>query len=259
MTADTTAALIPAYNEAATIRALVSAVLDRVDRVIVVDDGSSDATIGQLTGLDLTLLRNPGNLGKGAALARGMHHAIAQGFGHLITLDADGQHDPAEIPRLLAASRAHPRHIIIGARLKSRRNAPVMRRFANGFADFWVSWAAGYPIRDSQSGFRLYPLDLLARPELDLDNGQGFTFESKVLIDAAGLKYYSTAIGIDTIYPQARRPSHYRAWADTWSITRMVAGKLWRRGFYPLGLARALGLLSSPIPKAAGGPRPPAS
>jgi len=186
-----------------------------------------------------------------------MHHAVAEGFDYLVTLDADGQHDPAEIPRLLAAADAHPGRIIIGARLKSRDNAPAMRRFANGFADFWVSWAAGYPIRDSQSGFRLYPLDLLARPELDLDNGQGFTFESKVLIDAARLRYYSIAIGIDTIYPEARRPSHYRAWADTWSITRMVAGKLWHRGLYPLGLARSLGLLPSPLRTAPNDARPP--
>jgi glycosyltransferase involved in cell wall biosynthesis len=237
------AVVIPAYNEAATVRQLASRVLDRVSLLVVVDDGSTDATGESLDGLTLTLLRNERNAGKSVSIHRGIARAIAAGCERIITMDADGQHLPEDVPRLLEAAERFPTRIIVGARLRNRAKAPAMRRFANHFADFWISWAAGHPVRDSQSGLRLYPSVLFTQVDTQPREGAGFVFESEILIDAAATGVLTESIDIDTIYLPDRRPSHYRPAADTWAITRMVAGKLLRRGLYPVGLLRALGLV----------------
>ena len=114
-------AVIPARNEAATIARVAAGALAGVATVIVVDDGSTDGTHGELEGLPVTLLRNEHNLGKGASLWRGMQHALALGAEGVVTLDGDGQHAPEDISRLLRAARAHPQDIVIGARLSRAR------------------------------------------------------------------------------------------------------------------------------------------
>ena len=241
--------VMPAYNEAATIRELARRVLEYADRLIVVDDGSTDGSVRALAGLDVLLLHNQQNQGKGCALVRGLRRAAEMGDGPVVTLDADGQHEPRDIPRLMATHAQYPQHIVIAARRSGRANAPLLRRFANRFADFWISWAAGYPIHDSQSGFRLYPAALLRELPLDATPGRGFVLESRILIDAASRGYYSTEVAVDSIYPPNRRRSHYRAIPDTWSIVRMVAGRLLRRGMFPTGLLRSLRLLPLPQPR----------
>lgn len=234
---------MPAYNEAATIRELAARVLEQKSLLVVVDDGSTDGTAQTLESLPLTLLRNARNAGKAASLLRGINHAIDAGCDRIITMDADGQHLPEDIPRLMEAAERFPGRIIIGTRRRGRSQAPPLRRFANGFADFWVSWAAGHPVHDSQSGLRLYPSVLFAQVDTRPREGAGFTFESEIIIDAATIGIVTASIDIDSIYLPDRRPSHYRPAADTWAITRMVAGKLLRRAMYPSGLLRALGLL----------------
>jgi glycosyltransferase involved in cell wall biosynthesis len=236
------AVVMPAYNEAATIRELASRVVERVSLLVVVDDGSTDETAQSLEGLPLTLLRNGRNAGKAVSIHRGIAYALAAGCERIITMDADGQHLPEDIPRLLEAAERFPGRIIIGARRRGASQAPRMRRFANRFADFWISWAAGHPVHDSQSGLRVYPSALFAQVDTRPHEGAGFVFESEILIDAAATGVLTESIDIDSIYLPDRRPSHYRPAADTWAITRMVAGKLIRRGLYPFGLLRALGL-----------------
>ena len=103
------AIVIPAYNEAMTIRQVTQRALKQGECVIVVDDGSFDGTAAALAGLPITLLRNPRNLGKGPALWRGIEQALRKGAQAVITLDGDGQHRPEDIPRLIAAHAAHPR------------------------------------------------------------------------------------------------------------------------------------------------------
>ena len=240
------AAVIPVYNEAKTIRRVVMACLPEVDHLIVVDDGSEDDSLQQLEGLDIRLLKNPHNMGKAASLINGFKLALELGADAIISLDGDGQHDPAEIPRLLEAASSHPNTLIIAARLKESEEAPKLRRFANRFADFWVSWAAGYQVVDSQSGYRLYPAALLRSVHIDTTREKGFVYESEILIEAANSKFYSRSVSVNTIYRKDGRDSHYRPWTDTWRIVRMIAGRLLKRGLYLSGLLRSLGLLTDP-------------
>ena len=234
------AVVIPAYNEAGTIREIASRTCIYTDLVVIVNDGSTDDTVKSLDGLPVTILTNSSNIGKGESLIRGAQHAIEKGAACVITLDGDGQHRPDDIPLLLEAAIHYPGMIIIAARLRGRSTAPPLRRFANKFADFWISWAAGHPIRDTQSGFRLYPAKAFKQCA---GNTTGFTFESEILINASGCGMFSHSVAIDTIYNKQARPSHYKPASDTLSIVRMVAWKLLCRGLYPTGLLRSLGVM----------------
>jgi glycosyltransferase involved in cell wall biosynthesis len=241
-----TAVVIPVYNESATIRAVASAALQQTEHVIIVDDGSDDDSQSQLEGLKVHLLRHEKNHGKATALQSGFDHASKLNAEAVITLDGDSQHNPAEIPQLIKAAQANPNCIIIAARLKQRQNAPKLRLFANRFADFWVSWAAGYPVTDSQSGFRLYPIEVLRDVRLNTSKEKGFVFESEIVIEAASHNFYSVSVPVESIYHVGRRQSHYKPWTDTWRIVRMIAWRLIKRGFYLEGLFRSLGILADP-------------
>lgn len=234
------AVVIPAYNEAATIYEVTSQSLQACRNVIVVDDGSSDTTVDKLNGLAVTVLRNEQNLGKATTLWKGMQYAMAAGCDTIITLDGDGQHNPADIPRLIAAARQRPNHVVIASRLRKRENAHKARLFANNFADFWISWAAGQWVHDSQSGFRLYPAALLKAAVNQHLLQHGFVFESEILIEAGRQGFRIVSVPIDTIHHQNARASHFRPIADITLIVRMVAWKLFSRGMYPTGLFRAL-------------------
>lgn len=237
-----TTAVIPAYNEANTIFEVASRTCRQVDWVIVVDDGSDDGTAEKLVDLPVTVIRHSKNLGKATALWQGIKLAIEEGADAVLTLDADGQHCPEEIPRLVAASRHHPDKIIIAARLVARSRVPCIRRFANGMADFWISWAAGHRILDTQSGFRLYPAALLNQMNRYSGLRHGFVFESEILIEAAKRGYYTESIATHAIYPRHARASYYRPARDTLLITRMVAWQLISRGLYLQGLLKSLEL-----------------
>lgn len=231
-----TMTVIPAYNEAATIRGVVQRAMP-YGPVIVVDDGSTDGTAAQLEGLAVTVLRNEHNCGKGQSLWRGMQHALSLGAKAVVTLDGDGQHAPEDIPRLQLLAERMPRAMVIAARLRERRAAPRARRIANGMADFWISWAAGRAIVDSQSGFRLYPAELLRTFQAG-DTSGGFVFESEILIEALRRGFDCVAVPITTVYRPEARPSHFRPVADISRIVLMVGGKLFSRGMYPQGLWR---------------------
>jgi glycosyltransferase involved in cell wall biosynthesis len=208
--------------------------------VVVVDDGSSDQTSALSEAAGAVVLRHAHNRGKGAALQTGFAYALKRGAAAVLTLDADGQHDPADIPRLVSAARRSPGKIVIGARLADKNKIPPLRYFANRFANFWIAWAAGYPIEDSQSGFRVYPAPLLARVRVPHGPGKGFVFESEILIEASRLGYESVAVAVAAIYPLEGRPSHFRQFVDVERIVRMVTLKLLSRALYPLGLVRSL-------------------
>lgn len=234
------AVVIPAYREKATIRDVTMRALKQAEFVIVVDDGSDDQTADQLTGLDVTVIRNEQNGGKAKALNDGIGHAIDSGAQAIVTLDADGQHQPEDIPRLVEAAKTYPDRIIIGSRMKNRDAAPSIRLKANKFANFWVSWAAGLPISDTQSGFRLYPARLFDDIKIETSKRKSFVFESEILIEACRRGYKVVSVPIEAIYPEVARPSHFRPVYDIAQITFMVAGKLFMRGMSPVGLYRSL-------------------
>jgi glycosyltransferase involved in cell wall biosynthesis len=234
------AVVIPAYNEAATIRGVAERTLHQAARVIVVDDGSSDGTSAALEGLPVTLIRNPRNLGKTASLWRGMAVALAENAAAVVTLDGDGQHRPEDIPRLLEVHRTDPSALVMGARLHAGGSIPAERYYANRFANFWIAWAAGQRIEDSQSGFRVYPATLLRELPPLIGRAGSFVFESEVLIEAGRRNVRLAWVPIPAIYEPRGRPSHFRPVADVVLITRMVAWKLVSRGFYLRGLVRSL-------------------
>ena len=240
------AVVIPAYNEAATVADVAGRCLRYTDHVYVVDDGSEDDTASRLDGLPVTVIRNDTNIGKAASMERGFAAALDASMDAVITLDADGQHRPEDIPRILEAAARYPGDIIIAARTEERERMPGARRFGNKQADFWISWAAGYRIRDTQSGYRLYPAALLERLRVRGGRRNSFVFESEVLIDAARMGCYARPVAIEAIYGDDLRESHFRAGADTMRIVRMVAGKLVRGGLSPVGLLRSLGILRHP-------------
>lgn len=234
------AAVIPAYNEAGTIRDVAERTLRQVPWLIVVDDGSTDGTGDALSGLPLTLLRNAANSGKAASLWRGIQHAIEQGADAVLTLDGDGQHLPEDAPRLLDACAIHRNAIVIGSRLHDRRHIPTDRYLANRVANFWIGWAAGCQIPDTQSGFRIYPAATFRALQVRSDRAAGFVFESEVLIDSARRGMELIAVPIAAIYEQRGRRSHFRPVLDIARITRMVAWKIISRGFDLPGLVRSL-------------------
>lgn len=229
LTKEHVAIVIPARNEAASLRQVVQRCLDEAQWVLVVDDASIDGTRDAVADLAVTCLRSDTHLGKGGALALGFRAAIELGARAVVTLDADGQHDPGDTASFIVAANRAPGTIIVGARLVGRSRAPIRRRLANRIADFWISRAAGMRICDSQCGHRLYPREVLLglKPSCRED---GFVFESEILIEAARSGFAVASLPIEARYPKNSRPSHFRPVRDIWRITRMVSIKLFSRG-----------------------------
>ena len=240
ITMDRVAVVVPVYNESATIAdILLRALQTQPALVIVVDDGSTDNTVDIVTKLPVVLLENPQNQGKSASLVRGMRHALEQNVGTVITLDGDGQHLPEDIPRFIESANTNTEAMVIGSRLHDKQAFPRKRYIANRVANFWISWAAGRVIDDSQSGFRLYPGSLLQHPQTQKLRGSSFVFESEILIVAGRLGYTISHIPIAAIYEAEARGSHFRPVWDIVKIIRMVAWILLSRGLYLQGFYRA--------------------
>ena len=209
---DRVAILIPALNEERAIREVVLGALTVSAQVIVIDDGSSDATAARIADLPVILIRHPMPQGKGAGLRDGFRRALELGVDGVVTMDGDGQHLASDVPRLLAAARQYPRHIVIGARIRNREQQPPARRRANAVADWGISWGAGVPIADSQSGQRYYPRAVLALAD---PQAEDFVFEAALLIGACrelGLGVVS--VPIDSRYQPEFRRSHFRPIRD---------------------------------------------
>jgi glycosyltransferase involved in cell wall biosynthesis len=232
--------VIPAFQEERTIRRLAQQALGLCPRVIVVDDGSTDRTQAELADLSVTLLVHRENQGKAASLQTAFGFALAQEARCVITIDGDGQHDIADVPALLAAWHARPRSIVIGSRLHDRAQFPPARYRANRFACFWISWAAGHAIPDSQSGFRVYSKEVMKLARAGRVRGRRFTFESEILIEAARQGHLTVGVAIPGRYPTYARASHFRPVLDITHIVVMVAGRLLASGMNPIGLWRSL-------------------
>ncbi len=229
--------VIPALNEERAIRGVVVEALAHCAQVIVVDDGSSDRTSEVIADLGVECIRHAQPQGKARALLDGFRRAVELHCEGVLTMDGDGQHSAADLPRLLAAAVQYPNHIVIGARLRGRDAQPGKNRFGNKQADFWVSWACGQRVVDSQSGQRYYPRAVLELAQ-QLPHG-GFVFESEILIEAARRGIRTVSVPIQSRYEEDRRASHFRPLQDVARITRMIAWRLVRGGFMPGNYWRA--------------------
>lgn len=225
------AVVIPVYNHGATVAAVVRQAAQHGFPVIVVDDGSTDGGCGSLKSIPNTsVMRHPHNLGKGAALCTGMREA-AESARWAICMDADGQHDPGEMLRLVKSIPAGPRPIIVLGKREAMESAPWTSRFGRKFSNFWVWAACGVRVSDSQSGFRIYPLPEVL--ELDVRAGR-YQYEIEVLAKAAWRGMPILEVPVSVSYaPGGRRISHFRPWMDFMRNSHTFCRLIVRRVFTP--------------------------
>ncbi|OGN77909.1 MAG: hypothetical protein A2X24_05855 [Chloroflexi bacterium GWB2_54_36] len=215
-------ALIPAYNEGNRVAPVVRAALAYLP-VLVVDDGSSDGTARYALDAGAEVLYQQPNQGKGAALRAGFATALERGYQAVLTLDADGQHDPAEIPAFLAAYRRTSADLIIGRR--DFTSMPRVRRLANTLGTALFSRAIRQPVPDNQSGYRLISRRLLQAIQNNRESG--FEFEVEMIVTCVLEKYSLDWVPIRTIY--AGEKSHIHPLSHlakflqiTWKADRLV-------------------------------------
>jgi glycosyltransferase involved in cell wall biosynthesis len=231
------AVVIPALNEERAIRDIVESVLSICPNVIVIDDGSTDATVERIADLPVTLIRHATSLGKGQGLRDGFRKARELGFDAVVAMDGDGQHLAVDIPRLLAAAQRYPEHIVIGARVRHRENQPPARRRANAVADWGISWACATAVVDTQSGQRYYPLGALELVDIASDD---FVFEAALLIAAAREKHLGiVSVPIESRYQEEFRSSHFRPVRDVTRITLYTVGRILHYGHIVRSYRRA--------------------
>lgn len=210
-----TCILIPAYNAAATLRAVLEECLDSGMPVVVVDDGSSDGTAQTLEGLPLTLLSHAVNMGKGAALRTGFAWAIKHKYDGVVTLDADGQHDPTAILRLLAEADKKGYDCLLASRHSQFEEMAGLRKVWNRFGVWCIRKRTGFEITDSQSGFRYYRSTLLSTVQLEKN---GYDLEMEILVKGWKSGFRIGSLPVPARVADGRATSHYRPVRDTWNI-----------------------------------------
>ena len=221
------AAAVPAYQASGTIAEVVRRTRPFVAAVLVVDDGSTDHTaeVARAEGAQVHSL--PTNSGKGAALLAAFQILFAQGFAAVVTLDADGQHLPEEIPRLLDAFASAEVDLVLGTRDHLFHMMGLVRCLSNSISSWLISWLAGIPLSDVQTGFRVYSerlVRLVGFPE------RRFEAESAVVVRAARLGLRIATVPVELGTPDGRRTSHYRPFADSLRIARAVLRARWPAG-----------------------------
>ena len=209
-------AIIPAYNEGTRVVAVVTGASQFLP-VLVVDDGSTDDTAAQAESAGASVLRQSPNQGKGAALRAAFRQALDEGYDAVVTLDADGQHDPAELPKFLELFAQKHSDLIIGQR--RLRHMPPLRRLANYLGRKSFSWAIGQPIPDNQSGYRLISRKLLE--ELQSGEEAGFEFEMEMIVICVRRGYVLDWVLIRTIY--AGESSHINNVTHFTNSVRMIS------------------------------------
>jgi glycosyltransferase involved in cell wall biosynthesis len=232
--------VIPTYNNSDTVASVIRGAVQQVESVIVIDDGSTDATEQILRQFNnITVLRHSHNLGKGAALAKGLAFAAQKGFTHAVTIDADGQHLASDIPRFLAEIEKSPQALIIGVRDLSgretrRRKSRILRRNSN----FWVWVETGKWLSDTQSGFRAYPL---AATDALLLKTRKYDYEIEVLVKLIWAGVDVAAVKVSARYGPGSR-SHFRPLRDFLIVAHLSGCLIWQRILLPAALRRLLHL-----------------
>ncbi len=205
--------LIPTYNNAGTLSRVLDGCLFYTKNIIVVDDGSSDSTNSILKRYDdITVIHHAVNQGKGMAIKTGFDAAMASGYRYAVTIDSDGQHLPADLPYLINGLHNHPDSIIIGSRNMNRAGIPGKSSFGNRFSNFWFRFDTGIDLPDTQSGYRIYPLEPLNGIRLLTWK---FEFEVEILVKSAWRNIPVIPIPVRVYYPPGDiRVSHFRPFRD---------------------------------------------
>lgn len=211
--------VIPVYNNAATVRDVVARARRQLPNVLVVDDGSTDLDLADCyAGTDITVLRHPRNLGKGAAILTALDFLKTKPeVRYMLTIDADGQHYPEDIPNFFPFMERNDWSLLIGCRDFSVPNVPAASRFGRKFANFWLRVETGIKVGDCQSGFRAYPVRYI--PQLRCLTRR-YNFEAEILARAAWANLELHDVPIRTYYPvPGERISHFHPWKDNFRLS----------------------------------------
>ena len=211
--------VIPTYNNGGTIGRVVAGAMEQCDDVIVVNDGSTDATASILDGLakdGLTVVTLDKNSGKGAALKAGFRKALELGFAYAITLDGDGQHYPEDIATMLKVNQEHPGALILGSRMLDGADRSKGSSFANKFSNFWLWVQTGCKLDDTQTGYRLYPLrKLKCLTSRFSPLTSRYEAELELLVFASWHGVDLVPVPVNVYYPpREERVSHFRPGMD---------------------------------------------
>lgn len=190
------AALIPAYFEEKHIGEVVQRTLQVLDHVLVIDDGSTDATAANARAAGAEVLVHEKNLGKGEAIKNGLRHWLERGFEHVVILDGDGQHLPEEISRFIAAT-ARGAQLLVGTRMNDVRQMPFVRRVVNRYMSSTISGLCHQEIPDTQCGFRM--LNAAVIPHL-LEGTDRFEYETEMLIKVSRKGFRIESVPVSTVY-----------------------------------------------------------
>jgi glycosyltransferase involved in cell wall biosynthesis len=218
--------VIPAYEAANSIGDVVRRAQCFLPRVVVVDDGSTDATGLRAEEAGARVLSHRANRGKGAALRTAFQRLHEEALEGIITLDADGQHDPADIPRFVETFRRTGADLIVGSRETAFPRMSRGRRFGNRFSSSALFFFSGLRIADSQSGFRFYSGAFLKGVSL---RAEAYDAEMELLLKAAAGGYRVTSLPLTNVIADGRAGSHYRPWLDTYRICACVLRYALRR------------------------------
>ncbi|HEY0091373.1 MAG TPA: DUF2062 domain-containing protein [Flavobacterium sp.] len=203
--------IIPTYNNSNTLRRVVDSALEFASDIVVINDGSTDETRKILASYaNISIIHFASNSGKGMALRAGFKKAAEMGFDYAITIDSDGQHFPSDIPIFLDELESRGEALLIGNRNMGQLGIPKKSSFGNQFSNFWFWVETGIRLLDTQSGFRLYPLNRLPRKFYT----RKFEFEIEVIVRTAWKGVPVKNVPINILYDMDERVSHFRPFKD---------------------------------------------
>ena len=206
--------IVPTYNNDGTLKTVIDQLLDYTDDLLVINDGSTDSTPTILESYRdrISIITHEQNQGKGKALRNGFVAALEKGYCYAITIDSDGQHFASDLPAFLDAIEQEPDSLIIGARNMEQENVPGKSSFGNKFSNFWFWVETGITLKDTQSGYRLYPIGRMK--DLRFTTSK-FEFEIEAIVKAAwkGIKVFNIPIKVH-YEPGKKRISHFRPFQD---------------------------------------------